>query len=168
MLEVWWYLGIQHSASWWASIVRCQGIDRVSDVQVSIPYIYHLQHKKTLLWRRNGHDGVPNHQPHHCLLNHLFRSKKKSKLRVTGLCAGNSPGNGEFPAKMASNAENASIWWHHHKRLPLSRWQFLIQYLDRNVMFYSNFIEHCYSKSATPKGVTTSQWLNNDIGQLQT
>ena len=42
-----------------------------------------------------------------CLLNRLFRrrSKKTSKLRVTGLCAGNSPGTGEFPAQMASNAE---------------------------------------------------------------
>ena len=27
---------------------------------------------------------------------------------------GNSPGNGEFPAQMASNAENVSIWWCHH------------------------------------------------------
>ena len=42
------------------------------------------------------------------------RSKKTSKLRVTSLCAGNSPGTGEFPAEMASNAENVSIWWHHH------------------------------------------------------
>ena len=41
-------------------------------------------------------------------------SKKTSKLRVTGLCAGNSPGTGEFPAQMASNAENVSIWWRHH------------------------------------------------------
>ena len=31
------------------------------------------------------------------------------KLRVTGLCAGNSPETGEFPAEMASNAENVSI-----------------------------------------------------------
>ena len=29
-------------------------------------------------------------------------------------CAGNSPGTGEFPAQMASNAENTSIWWRHH------------------------------------------------------
>ena len=42
------------------------------------------------------------------------RSKKTSKLRVTGLCAGNSPVTGEFPAQRASNAENVSIWWHHH------------------------------------------------------
>ena len=42
------------------------------------------------------------------------RSKKTSKLRVTGLCEGNSPVTGEFPAQRASNAENASIWWRHH------------------------------------------------------
>ena len=41
-------------------------------------------------------------------------AKKTSKLRVTGLCAGNSPGTGEFPAQMASYAENVSIWWRHH------------------------------------------------------
>ena len=66
---------------------------------------------KSLQWRHNGRDGVSNHQPHDCLLNRLFRrrSKKTSKLRVTGLCAGNSPVTGEFPAQIASNAENVSI-----------------------------------------------------------
>ena len=70
----------------------------------------------TLRWRHNGCYSVSNHQPHHCLLNRLFRrrSKKTSKLRVTGLCAKNSPGTGEFSAQMASNAENVSIWWRHH------------------------------------------------------
>ena len=64
----------------------------------------------TLLWRHNGHGSVPNHQPHDCLLNRLFRprSKKTSKLRVTGLCAGN---HCEFPAQKTSNAENVSISW---------------------------------------------------------
>ena len=37
-----------------------------------------------------------------------------TKLRVTGLCVGNSPVTGDFPAQMASNAENVSIWWRHH------------------------------------------------------
>ena len=57
-----------------------------------------------------------NHQPHDCLHNHLFRrrSKKTSKLRVTGLCGGNSPITGELPAQRASNAANVSIWWRHH------------------------------------------------------
>ena len=35
------------------------------------------------------------------------RSQKTSKLRVTGLCVGNSPGTGEFSAQMASNAVDA-------------------------------------------------------------
>ena len=72
--------------------------------------------KHSLQWRHNGRGSVSNHQPHDCLLNHLFRrrSKKTSKLRVTGVCAGNSPETGEFPAQMASNAENVSIWWRHH------------------------------------------------------
>ena len=69
-----------------------------------------------LRWRHNERNCVSKHQPRHCLLNRLFgrRSKKTSKLRVTGLYAGNSPGTGEFPALMASNAENVSIWWRHH------------------------------------------------------
>ena len=55
----------------------------------------------TLRWRQNGRDSVSNHQPHDCLLNRLFRrrSNKTSKLRVTGLCARNSPGTGDFPHK---------------------------------------------------------------------
>ena len=71
----------------------------------------------TLQWRHNEHDGVSNHQPRDCLLNRLFRHRleKTSKLRVTGLCAGNSPVAGEFTAQMASNAENVSIWWRHRK-----------------------------------------------------
>ena len=52
-------------------------------------------------WRHNDHDGVSNHQPHGCLLNRLFRrrSKKTSKLRVTGLCVGDSPGPVNSPHK---------------------------------------------------------------------
>ena len=71
-----------------------------------------------LQWRHNGSDSVSNHQLHDCFLNRRFRhrSKKIPKLRVTGLCAGNSPEGGEFPAQMASYAENVSIWWRHHMR----------------------------------------------------
>ena len=69
-----------------------------------------------LQWRQNERDGVPNQQLNDCILNRLFRrrSKEASKLRVTGLCAGNSPVAGEFPAQRASNADNVSIWWRHH------------------------------------------------------
>ena len=57
--------------------------------------------RSSLLWRHNEHDSVSNHQPHDCLLNRLFRrrSKKTSKLRVTGLCVGNSPGPVNSPHK---------------------------------------------------------------------
>ena len=57
--------------------------------------------KKSLRWRHNDHPAVSNHQPHGCLLNRLFRRrwKKTSKLRVTGLCAGNSPGPVNSPHK---------------------------------------------------------------------
>ena len=49
----------------------------------------------SLLWRYNGHHSVSNHPPHICLPNRLFwrRPNKTSKLRVTGLCAGNLPGS---------------------------------------------------------------------------
>ena len=71
---------------------------------------------KSLQWRHNERDGVSNYQPHDWLFNRLFRriSKKTSKLRVTGLCVGNSPVTGEFPTQRASNAENVPIWWRHH------------------------------------------------------
>ena len=70
-----------------------------------------------LQWRHNGRDDVLNHRRLPvCLLNRVFwsRSKNTLKLHVTGLCAGNSPMTGEFPAQRASNAENVSIWWRHH------------------------------------------------------
>ena len=44
----------------------------------------------TLQWRHNERSGVSHHQPHECLPNGLF------------------------PAQMASNAENVSIWRRHH------------------------------------------------------
>ena len=75
-----------------------------------------IEFHSPLQWRHNERNGVSNHQPHDYLLNHLFwhRSKKTSTLRVTGLCEGNWPLTGEFPAQRANNAENVSIWWRHH------------------------------------------------------
>ena len=79
-----------------------------------------------LLWREAGNImvyrnhysdvimGVMASQITSLTIVYSSRSKKTSKLRVTGLCAGNSPVTGEFPARRASNAEYGSIWWHHH------------------------------------------------------
>ena len=70
----------------------------------------------SLQWRHNDQESVSNHQPHGCLLNRLLRSrsKKTSKLRVTGLCAGNSPGPVNSPHKGSVTWKNVSIWWRHH------------------------------------------------------
>ena len=86
--------------SWLSYIKKCSTFQRLS-----------------LRWRHNWRDGISNHQPHYCLLNRLFRcrSKKISKLRVTGLCVGNSLVTGEFSAQRASNAENVSSWWRYHE-----------------------------------------------------
>ena len=68
-------------------------------------------------WRHNDHDGVSNHQPRVCLLNRLFGriSQKTSKLRVTGLCAGNSPGPVNSPHKWPVTRKifhlMTSSWW---------------------------------------------------------
>ena len=99
-------LTVSHVFSKTQPVRRC-----LAKFRFDLPYF-------SLQWRHNGRDGVSNHQPHHCLLNRLFRprSKKTSKLRVTGLCAGNSPVAGEFPAQMASNTENVSTWWRDHVR----------------------------------------------------
>ena len=58
--------------------------------------------ESALQWRHNDRDGVTNHQTHDCLFNGLFRrrSKKTSKLRVTGLWEGNSPHKGPETRKM--------------------------------------------------------------------
>ena len=62
---------------------------------------YSKCHEISLHWRHNDHNDVSNHQPHGSLLNCLYRcrSKKTSKLRVTGLCVGKSPGSVNSPQK---------------------------------------------------------------------
>ena len=93
-----------------------------------------------LHWRHIGGDDISNHQPHHYLLNLLFRrrSKKTSKLCVTGLCGRNSPGAGEFPAQMASNEEHISIWWRHHGNA--RGWRYQTVWLIASQIWY---ITHC-------------------------
>ena len=110
----------------------------------------------SLLWRHKGLDGVSDHQFHECSLNRLSkrRSKKTSKLRVTGLCVGNSPVTGEFPAQRASNAENVSIWWRHHEN-------------DRIIMRW--IVARWYSNSrplSFMRGAQTAKLRQRDIFQL--
>ena len=85
---------------------RCESLTWVDEIYLPL----------TLQWRHNECDGMSNHKSPDCLLERLFRckSKKTSKLPVTGLCEGYSPVTGEFSAQRASNAEKFSIWWRHH------------------------------------------------------
>ena len=115
----------------------------------------------TLRWRHNGHDSVSNHQPHGCLLNRLFRrrSRKTSKLLVTGLCAGNSPGTGDFPAQMASNAENVSIWWRHHEcgNLTMILFVFFNKWISILVSISDRSVHYCPACRTTL--ITTRFWV---------
>ena len=67
-----------------------------------------------------------------CLLRR--RSKKENiKHHVTGLCAGNSPVTGKFPAEWANNAKNVSIWWRHHD--PVTWWNLIFTTSQRFSLF---------------------------------
>ena len=57
----------------------------------------------TLQLRHNWRDGVSNHRRINCLPNILFRrrSKKTSRLRITGFCVGKPLVTSGFPSQMA-------------------------------------------------------------------
>ena len=105
-----------------------------------------------LQWRHNESDGVSYHQRLQCLLNSWFRrrSKKTSKLRVTGFCPGNSPVTGEFPDLRASIAENVSIWWRHDENTENSEltWSQLCHHFVASIFYiYKNEFGSCrYNK----------------------
>ena len=94
--------------------------------------------------------------------------KKRSKLRVIGLCVGNSPMTGEFPAQMPSNAENNSIWWRQHMFLCYpchsSLWISVIYsyfpgpWISINMSSYP--YRECHSKDHL---VVTSSYIQNGI-----
>ena len=104
----------------------------VDTLQESICFLMALQ------WRHNERDGVSNHRRLNYFLNRLFRRRLKetSKLRVTGLCEGNSPVTGEFPTQSSINAENFSIWWRHCGKC----WNYLFVILKGHGMFTTSSI----------------------------
>ena len=85
---------------------------------------YFTEVRFPLQWRHNERYGVSNHQPHDCFIQ-PFQAQIKEKLRVTGVCGGNSPVTVEFPAQGASIAEDVSIWW---------RQQVVVQYCSVSVL----------------------------------
>ena len=83
-----------------------------------ISALIHVAHRiYTLQWRHNEPDGVSNQGRLDCLLNRLLRrrSKKKPKLRVTGLCEGKPPVTGGFPS--TKGQQRRKCWRHHAPEL---------------------------------------------------
>ena len=108
----------------WKLLYFDSNVSGMCSPRATWPCYFHFVILYTLRWRHNGLGSISNHQPHDCLLNRLFRrrSKKTSKIHVTGLCAVNSP------------AENVSIWRRHHG----------IRYLHINSLSPMRF--SCYRK----------------------
>ena len=115
MIDIWHKYVFDFVIGCW-SLILVDSCHMLTDIPRGTFPFYYQYSWCPLQWRHNRRDGVWKHQHRDCLLNRLFRrrSEKTSKLRVTGLCAGNSPVTGEFPTQMASNAENVSISWRHH------------------------------------------------------
>ena len=104
----WWFAGPCSNGNW---------LYRSIYLWIKPPISAKMLAGPSLQWCHNEHDGVSNHQPHGCLLDHLFRhrSKKTSRLQDTpGPLWGEFNGDQWIPAQMASNMEKISIWWHHH------------------------------------------------------
>ena len=80
------------------------------------------------------------------------RSKKTSKLRVTGLCAGNSPMTVKFPSQRASNAENVSIWWRHRITGDIS----ILTFLNEIVLFLFIFLWNLFPRVTS---IISQHWL---------
>ena len=124
----------------------------------------------TLQWRHNGCDSVSNHHPPDCLLNRWFRrrSKRTSKLRVTGLCAGNSPGVGEFPAQLASNASKAFVRGLHRwpvnspPEWPVTRKMFPFD----DVIMFTGFYQQPWWRHDVKTFSTCHRWISPSKGPV--
>ena len=129
-------------------------------------------HPITVQWRHNKRDGRLKSPASRLFPNRIFRrrSKKTSKLRVTGLCAGNSPVTGEF-----NTSVSATKWaWREYKclelpivkdilmlQLPTSlseNWYLFLMIMKlqggmENCQHYQNNYEGAYSKIILSKHV---------------
>ena len=97
-----WSVFSHHNGTVMHSFKDCSVVSAEQTVKLRVICpVMTLMWRHSLHWRYNDHDIFSNHQPRRCLLNHLFRrrSKKTSKLRVTGICAGNSLGPVNSPHK---------------------------------------------------------------------
>ena len=99
-----WILKVS-SAEYWVFFSRPQCVN------ISKSW-YSVGHDNASQWRHNERDGVSDHRRLHCLFICWFRrrSKKTSRVRVTGLCAGNSPVAGKCFHLMTSSWHTQEQW----------------------------------------------------------
>ena len=96
-----------------------------------------------LQWRHNERDGVSNHRRLNRLLNRLFRgrSKKTSKLRVTGFGRGIHRWPMDSPHKGTVTRENVAIWLRHYVADVLqARSEFCFHSCIERVKYFNNFL----------------------------
>ena len=104
-------------------------------------------------------------------LNSRHRSKKTSKLRVTGLFAGNSTATGDFATQKASNTENVSIWWRHHAAKQFKantthahvlwdNWCRITTWQKRYAFFFVTIVDTSYSRNLERKLYFVYQYSN--------
>ena len=134
---------IRHISLFWRKILRSDTIfckwhqtprDFGTNVLDVITWCVQTAAGFTLQWRYNEHDGVANHQSYDCLLNRLFRrrSKKTSKLGVTGLCSVNSSVTGGKCFHLMASS------WYFAIRLPFHKTLFHRNSNPMEISFCSN------------------------------
>ena len=96
----------------------------------------------SLQWCHKESDGISNHRCLNWLLTCSFRlrSRKTSKLRITGCCEGNPPETIGFPSQRASNTENVPTWWHHHGCEQLTQFTDMYIYIYHNSYVYQKHV----------------------------
>ena len=112
----------------------------------------------TLQWRHDKRGGISNHQPHDYSFDRFFRrrSKKTSKLRVTGLCGGNSPVTDGFHSQRASHVENASIYWRNHAAVSLPTPPVTFQWNFRKVILKLILLIRGW-------GISRKRWMSLEV-----
>ena len=148
-------------------------INMMIEVVIKHHYIMHListLEKRTLQphdgccalqWRHNGRDDVSNHQHHDCLLNRFFRrrSKKISKLRVTGL----SPHKGPATRKMVPFDDVIMVrCWDPGRPYGMNFTAFTILCVTKLYFLFWKFKEHGPAKAMTGYSVKLLNYLQYD------
>ena len=125
----------------------------------------------SLQWRHNEHDGVSNHQHHHCLLNRLFKAQIKENTKAPRQwplceeihrCPVNSPHKGPVTRKMFPFDDVIMLDLHMHE---IDTWKLLYTFRRSRDIWKSCFtriqwITMTYFRFLAQANVT-SQTCNN-------